>query len=431
MQTAQNEKTEKQPPVELRATMSLLDATAVGVGSIIGAGIFVVTGIVAGIAGPALVVSVLISAVISLLTALSVAELAHHYPEEGGIYEYARETISPFIGFLTGWMWVVSSIFGGASVALGFGYYFAGVVPFLPPQVVAAILCLVLCGVNTAGGRSSSLLNNILVAAKLLILLFFVLFGAMHINSNNFVPFEAFGLNVFQGAYFIFFAFSGFARVAVVAGEVKHARKNVPRAILLSLLISAVFYIAVGFVAVGVAGASTLGASNSPLADAARITGSAFGARIVSLGALIATTTVLLTSVLGTSRMLYAMAGTGEFPKFLARLHSKYGTPYYAIWLPGVLMAVLVLITDLTQVVAISTFASLFYYFIANLSALRMRPDQRQYPQIVSTFGAATCVGLLFFSAVKTPSALYIGLLALLAGVIYHTLLTRYRPPRV
>ena len=411
----------------LKATLTLFDATAVGIGAIIGAGIFVVTGIVAGLAGSALIVSVLIAGVVSLLTALSTAELARKLPEEGGVYDYAHKMLSPFAGFITGWMWAISNIFVGATVSLGFAYYFSAVVPSVPPQIIAAIMCLLLSGLNTVGAHYSASINNILVIIKLLILVFFIIFGATRIETGNLVPFKPFAVGVIQGAYFIFFAFSGFARVSIIAGEVEHAARNVPKAILLSLGISSVVYILVGFIAVGVAGASVLGASNSPLADALKIRGDLFASRIVSLGALVATTTVLLTTIFGVSRMIYSMTENDELPGMLGKLHPKFDTPYYAIWLSVIIMSVLAVLANLHQVLAISTFASLFYYTIANLSALKLKTEERRYPRIISILGVVSCLGLLFFSSFETPVALIVGLIALIAGTVYYKLRERRR----
>ncbi len=206
-----------------KATLSLFDATAIGIGAIIGAGIFVVTGIAAGLAGPALIVSIVIAGLVSLFTALSVVELSARITKEGGIYAYAAEMLSPFAGFLTGWTWVVSNIFVGAAVALGFGHYFVAMFPIVSVKLVASVLCVIMTGINISGSRQSSLVNNVLVIVKLAVLVLFAVVGSMHIKSANLVPFKPLESGVISGAYFIFFAFGGFARIAVLAEEVKDA----------------------------------------------------------------------------------------------------------------------------------------------------------------------------------------------------------------
>jgi APA family basic amino acid/polyamine antiporter len=404
----------------LKPSLGLFDATAISVGAIIGAGIFVVTGIAAGLAGSALVVSMLIAAVIALFTALSFAELTAWQPREGSIYEYTYQLISPFAGFLVGWMWILSNTFTGAAVSLGFAYYLTALFPNLQANLVAAVFCIVFTTLNFFGIRQSALFNNFLVAAKLLILAFFTIFGLTHITPANFLPFAPSEIGVLYGVCYIFFAYGGFARVAVIAEEVKDARRNVPKAIVLSLVISTIFYILVGLVAVGLVGATRLSGSNSPLTEAISITESAAAVYIVSAGGLLATASVLLTSILGVSRMTYAMARRTDMPQALGKLHRKYNTPYYSIWIVGILMTLLVLFIDLTRVVAISTFALLFYYAMANISALRLKVQKRLYPPFVPMLGTATCIALLVFILFASIQAWIIGVACLIMGIVVY-----------
>jgi len=405
---------------KLKPTLGLFDATAISVGAIIGAGIFVVTGIVAGLAGPALVFSMVIAAIVASLTALSFAELTAWLPKEGSVYEFAYQLVSPFAGFLAGWMWMLSNTFAGAAVSLGFAYYLTALFPSSYVKWVAAILCIAFTALNFLGIRQSATLNNFLVVAKLFILAFFVIFGLGYMNPANFTPFAPFKIGVFYGAYYIFFAYGGFARVAVVAEEVKDAERNIPRAIILSLLISTIFYIVVSVAAIGLVGASRLSNSNSPLTEAIGATGSAAAVYLVSAGGLLATASVLLTSILGVSRVAYAMARRKDLPQTLSKLHPKYNTPYYSVWIIGFLMALLVLFIDLAKVVAISTFAMLFYYAIANVSALRLKSQKRMYPLAVPALGTFTCLALLIFILFVSPQAWDLGAAGLAAGAIYY-----------
>ena len=412
---------------KLKPSLGLFDATAISVGAIIGAGIFVVTGIAAKEAGSALVVSMLIAALISIFTALSFAELTAWQPKEGSIYEYTYQLISTFAGFLTGWMWILSNTFAGAAVSLGFAHYLTALLPILPANWIAAILCIAFTMLNFFGIRQSALINNFLVAAKLLILAFFIILGLAYINPSNFTPFAPFQVGVFYGACYIFFAYGGFARVAVIAEEVKDAKRNVPKAILLSVIISTIVYILVGVVAIGLVGAPELANSNSPLTKAINITGNTAAAYIISIGGLLATASVLLTSILGVSRVAYAMAKREDIPQTLSKLHQKYNTPYYSIWTIGALMTLLALFIDLTKVVAISTFALLFYYAFANVSALRLKVQKRLYPQFVPILGTATCLALLIFILFASPQAWIIGVAGLTAGAIYYMAKKKFR----
>jgi APA family basic amino acid/polyamine antiporter len=415
----------------LKPALGLWDATAISIGAIIGAGIYVVIGIATNYAGSALAISMIIAAVASMLTALSFCELAAWQPLEGSVYEYALRLISPFAGFLAGWLWIASNIFAGAAVALGFANYLHALFPVFPPNWTAMIICLLLTLLNFIGVRESALLNNILVAAKISILGFFVAYGASYIKPSNLADFNPFQVSVLLAAFYIFFAYSGFARAAVVAEEVKDARRNVPRAILLSLLISTIIYVLVGLVAVGLVGAPRLAGSSSPLTEAISATGSAAAIYAVSAGRLIAMTSVLLTSILGVSRMMYAMARRGDLPQSLAKLHNTCNTPYYAVWITGIATAMLALFSDLARVVAISNFAFLFYHTLANIAALKLRIAKRSYPRAIPAFGAATCITFLLITLLIKPETGIMGAAALAIGGIYYALRSSStdRPP--
>lgn len=400
---------------ELKKTFGLFDAFNIGIGAIIGAGIFVVTGIGASLAGPALLVSLLISAGIAAFTALSFAELSILIPKEGGGYEFAHELISPFAGFITGWLWLLSNVVVGAVVSLGFAHYFALFFP-IPVHITAVIACIIIITINYLGARDLEVVNNILVVFKLFILACFVVFGIRAINLGNitssFLPHGSIG--VLQGAAFMFFAFAGFARITVIGEEVKDPKKTIPRAILLALGISTIIYLLVSYTAIGLVGYQGLANSGSPLADAAHLEGSTM-VLLISLGALAATFSVLLTTLLGTSRVSFAMARNKDLPRFFNKLHPKRSIPYVAILIFGIIMTLFAAFTDLTSAIAIANFASLFYYAIANYAALKI--DKPRYPRIIPIVGLFTCIMLLFF---LTPAAWIIGCLSLVVGLVYY-----------
>jgi basic amino acid/polyamine antiporter, APA family len=404
----------------LKRSIGLWSAVAINVGAIIGGGIFVVTGIVAGYAGSALVISMIIAGFIAFITALNFAKLTAWQPVEGGVYEYGRQLVSPYAGFLAGWMWLVANTFTGAAVSLGFAYYLSEAFPNLPTSWVAASLCLVFTALNLVGARESTRVNNVLVAIKLAVLVFFVVFGVLHVNVGNFSPFVPFSSGVLYGSFFIFFAYGGFARVSVIAEEVKDAKQNVPRALLLSLGISMVVYILVGLVAVGLLGSVGLAGSSSPLTTAIEVTRSSLAVQIVAVGGLVATASVLLTAILGVSRMAYSMARRNDLPTALARLHSRFLTPYYTIVISGVLMAALVLFLDLTHVVAISTFALVFNYSITNIAAYKLNNGNKLVNKVFPLLGLATCILLLAFILLASADAWIVGVAFLIAGTFYY-----------
>ena len=402
---------------QLRRALGLFDATAISVGAIIGAGIFVVIGIVAGLAGPGVIISIVLAGVIASFSALSFAQLSAYMPREGGGYEFSYHLLSPYAGFLAGWMWVFSNIFTGAAVSLGFAQYLVTVFPFLPVQLVALVLCLIFTLINYVGVRQSAILNNVLVVSKILILLFFILLGLSFLNVGNFSPFAPQGISgVLEGAALIFFAYGGYARVTTVAEEVKDASRTIPRAILLALVLSTLLYVSISFVAVGLVGSQRLSQSGSPLADAISVTGSSVAVWLVSIGAMIATASVLLMSILGVSRMTFAMARNKQLPEFLNRIHPRFQTPHYAVGATGVLSAIFVF-GGFYRVVAVGTFALLFHHALVNLSALKLRAENRRYPLFVSALGFLFCLTLIAFLSMD---AWIIGVAGLTFGSLYY-----------
>lgn len=398
----------------MKREIGLFDATALGIGAIIGSGIFVVTGIVAGIAGPAMVFSIIIAGIIAVFSAMSIAELVAYLPEEGGTYTYAQKLISPFAGFIAGWIWVFSNIFVGAAVSLGFAHYFVTIFPSVPVKVIGVTVCLVFIVINYLGLKGSVIFNNLLVMAKILILLFFIAFGLGFIRPGTFTPFvpkEPMG--ILSGAALIFFAYTGFARVTIMAEEVRDPKRTIPRSIYLALGISTAVYLLVSIVAVGLAGAPALAQSGSPLADAIGMTGNAGAVMVIAFGAMIATASVLLTTIMGISRIVYSMARSQDLPPLFGRIHPRFSTPHYAIAVTGACMVAAVLLADLTLVVAVSTSAMLLFYLIANIAALRLPREHRQYPRAVPILGALSCFMLIVF---LSPASWMIGCIGLVTG---------------
>lgn len=401
----------------LKREIGLFGATALGIGAIIGSGIFIVTGIVAGVAGPAMIFSVIIAGIIAVFSAMSVAELGAYMPEEGGTYAYAQKLISPFAGFTAGWIWIFSNIFVGAAVSLGFAHYFVTLFPAVPVKIIAGIICLIFIIINYLGLKESVLFNNILVTLKVLILLFFGAFGLGFFRPENFTPFAPEGsMGILSGAALIFFAYTGFARVTIMAEEVRDPEKTIPRSIYLALAISTVIYLLVSTVAVGLAGAPALSHSGSPLADAIGGTGNSGAVLIISLGAMIATASVLLTTIMGISRIVFSMARSQDLPSLFERIHPRFSTPHYAIVITGICMIAAILLADLMLVVAVSTFAMLLYYLIANIAAFRLPREHRMYSSWVSIIGALSCFGLIVF---LSPTSWIIGCIGILIGALW------------
>jgi len=316
------------------------------------------------------------------------------------------------------------TFFVGAAVSLGFASYFVALFPSLSVKVVASALCLFFTFLNLAGIRQSAMLNSVLVSAKILILVFFVAFGLFYVSGSNFVPFAPNeSLGVLQGSALIFFAYAGFARITILAEEVKDPSRTVPRSILLALGISTAIYLFASFVAVGLIGYVNLSTSDSPLAEAIGVTGNNFAVSLISVGAIMATASVLLTTILGVSRVVFAMARNNDLPKSLCSIHSKFKTPYYAVAVTGSFMILAIIFADLSRLVAVSSFAVLLYYSLANLAAIRLSRRRNHFP-IVSSVGLLSCLGLLAFLAVDSW---IIGLIGIAFGIFFYQAWRRIR----
>lgn len=356
--------------VKLKRTLGLFDIVALSIGATIGAGIFVITGTVSQIAGPSLVISVIIAGIIAALTGVSVSQLVKAFPKEGGEYEYGQKTLSPFLAFLSGWMWTLNKIVTDSVIALGFATYTVLFLPF-QIQIIAAAIIVAVTAINYFGVRLTATLTSLFVVIKICILLFFVLLGIFYIKPSNFAPFSPHGIaGILQAAAIMFFAYVGFIRPIYVVEEIKQPKKNVPRGIFLGLAISAVIYFLVTFVATGLIGSDALGSTNSPLASAISVTSFPPAVDIIVFGAIIATFSVLLGDVLGLSRMIFAMGRRGDYPKWFAEIEESSQTPRRAILFAGLLIGIPTLIFDLRSLAQVASFfdTSLFCFceFVCN-----------------------------------------------------------------
>jgi APA family basic amino acid/polyamine antiporter len=388
----------------LKRTLNLLDATSVGIGAIIGAGIFVVLGIAIGYAGPSSIISIIIAGIVASFTAFSFAELGSAIPKEGGAYEFAFELISPFAGYLVGCLWLFAQIVAGAAISLGFASYFVAIFPLFSVKIVAVAAALTLTGLNLIGIKQSATVNNILVIVKIAVLCLFIGFGMFQIHPQNFSEFSPNGLfGILQGAGFIFFAYLGFGRIAALGEEVKNPERNLPLSILIALTVSVIIYVLTALTATGLQDYQILAQSGSPIAEAAKAMGNFTIVAAVSLGALIATASVLLTNLIGLSRVAFAMARNDQLPKSIAKISSKFGTPYISILAMGALLAILAFALDLKQTVAITSFAILSIHLTVNFSAIRLgkkKPNSTAfrtpfYP-LAPSLGLFSCIILMF-----------------------------------
>jgi basic amino acid/polyamine antiporter, APA family len=406
-------------PGELRRDLGLLDAVGVGFGAIIGAGIFVVTGVAAGIAGPAFLVGLLLAGVAATCNALSSAQLAAEYPQSGGTYEYGYRVLAPWAGFAAGWMFLASKIAAAGTVALGLGGYLEALLPGVPSRWIAVAAIVVFTVLNFFGIRRSSRLNLVIVAVSLGALLTFVVAGALSgaFRMANLRPFAPAGVGgVLESGAILFFAYSGYARIATLGEEVREPKRTIPRAIVITITGAILLYVAVALVAIGTAGAPAMSGTAAPLRVAADRFGIPWAAVVISVGGVTAMLGVILSQLLGLSRMAFAMARRGDLPRFLERVHPDYRVPGRAVLLIGAIAAVVAATGTLRGVASAAAFTILLYYAIANVAAMRMPPEAKLYPALVPWVGVVSCL-VLAFSLQESVIAAGVGVLAIGFGV--------------
>jgi len=423
---------------ELRRTIGFWGATGIGIGAIIGTGIFVLIGVASGIAGPGVILSFIIAGFVALLTGLSTAELSSFIHESGGSYIYTTKAFGAFPGFVVGWMKSFDYIVGASAVSVGFAAYFTYFVGIPSTTgtlvIVATVWPLVLMLLNMKGLQEASWTNNLLVALKILALVIFIVAGAAALigsgNYSNYHPFFPQGFSgVMSGAAIIFFAFIGFNTIAVMAEEVKNPEKNVPRAILFAFAVCTIIYIGVSLVAVGIVNWEALRSSSAPLEFALKnITDNIFILQFVAISALFATTSVIMASIMGGSRALFAMARQGVLPKVLSTI-SRQSVPVFTILLSGFIISGIVLVTDgnLDWLASLFNFGTLLTFFFINLSLLRLRklmPDAKRsfkvplYPY-TPVFAMISCIILAFY---LNANAVITAVFFLVTGIVVYYL---------
>lgn len=407
----------------LRRDLRLVDAVAIGLGAIIGAGIFVVTGVAAGVAGPAFLIGLLLAGGVAACNALSSAQLAAAYPQSGGTYEYGYRVLHPWLGFAAGWTFLASKLAAGGTVALGFASYLAALFPSIPERPAAVAAVVLLTGVNLLGISKSGRLNTVIVSFSILALTYFVIAGLPAVQAANFQPFAPAGWRgILQSAALLFFAYTGYARLATLGEEVHAPEKTIPRAIILALSIATVLYLLVALVAVGSVGAPAMAGSASPLETAAQTFTLPGVGLVVAVGAVTAMLGVLLSQLLGISRMMFAMARRQDLPGFLEHVRPGYGIPDWGILLTGLILILVVLFGTLETIVAGASFTILLYYTLANLAALRMPAERKLFPNWIPVVGFVSCLVLAF---TLRPGIILSGLGLLAAGFVFRLLYRR------
>jgi APA family basic amino acid/polyamine antiporter len=402
----------------LRRRLGTFDAVVIGLGSMIGAGIFAALAPAAKAAGSGLLVGLGVAAVVAYCNATSSARLAARYPASGGTYVYGRERLGPFWGYLAGWGFVIGKTASCAAMALTVGTY---VWPS-EAHAVAVGAVVALTAVNYAGLRKAVWLNRMIVVIVLAVLAAVVTAcltsGAADIGRLD-VGGDVTAGGVLQAAGLLFFAFAGYARIATLGEEVRDPQRVIPRAIPLALVIVLVVYAAVAVAVLSVLGGRGLAAVAAPLTEAVRAAGVPGLVPAVRAGAAVAALGSLLALILGVSRTTLAMARDRHLPHALAAVHPRFRVPHRAEVTVGVVVAVLAATVDLRGAIGFSSFGVLAYYAIANASAWTLGPDEGRPPRAVPVAGLAGCVVLAF---ALPASSVVVGAGVLAAGAAWYGL---------
>lgn len=377
-------------PTRLARRLGTTDAVLIGLGAMIGAGVFAAVAPAAGAAGTGLLIGLVIAAFVAYCNATSSAQLAAVHPESGGTYVYGRKRLNHYWGFLAGWGFVVGKLASCAAMALTFAYYAA---PDLArPLAIAAVVGVTT--VNYLGIRKTALVTRGIVALVLAALALAVaasLFGGQAEASRLWPPTGS-PYGILQSAGFLFFAFAGYARLATLGEEVKEPAKTIPRAVTIALGITLLVYATVMVASLMAVGADRLAASPAPLIEAVKAGSLAWLAPVVQFGAAVASLGVLLSLVAGVSRTAFSMAAERDLPHFFAAVHPKHRVPHHAELAVGVLVAAVVAVADVRQTIGFSSFAILVYYAIANASALKLDRGERRWPAWLAWAGLVGCL---------------------------------------
>lgn len=412
-------------PAPLARRLGTGDAVVIGLGAMLGAGVFAVWSPAAEAAGVGLLLGLGLAAAVAYCNAVASAQLAAAYPVSGGTYVYGRERLGPWWGFAAGWAFVIGKTASCAAMALTFASYAVDGQRWLE-RAVAVAAVVAMAGLNYRGVTRTVQLTRVLVACTL-VALGVVVVAAISggelstANLDGWDDVSAYG--VLQSAGLLFFAFAGYARIATMGEEVRDPRRTIPRAIPLALGVVVLVYLVVGVTALATVGAPALASSGSPLALVAA-GGVANVEPVVRVGAALASLGALLALMTGIGRTTLAMARERDLPGWLAAVHPRFGVPHRAEVALAVAVTVLVVTVDLRGALGFSSFGVLLYYAVANASASTQPAEDRRWPRWLNGVGL---VGCLVLAASLPPSAVLAGLVVLGVGLLGRAAVRRRR----
>jgi len=412
----------EQPGSGLKKTLTALDLTALGIGCVVGAGIFVLTGVAAAQhAGPAIVVSFVISGLACAFAAFAYAEFASMIPAAGSAYSYAYATLGEIFAWIIGWDLILEYSVGASAVAVGWSGYFNSILQGLGVSLPAALTAApgsapgafinlpaslavaAMTYVLVVGIQESSKLNKIVVAVKIAVVLFFIAVGAFWVKPANWHPFAPFGWQgVMTGAAIVFFAYIGFDAVSTTAEEARDPKRDLPIGIIASLAICTLLYILVALVLTGIVPYTSLD-SPAPMAVALNAIGQGRAAALVSIGAVSGLTSVLLVMLLGQSRVFFAMSRDCLLPPWAAAVHPRYRTPYKVTIGTGTVVALASGLLPIGTLAELCNIGTLFAFVIVSAGVLILRRTHPDRPRpfrcpgapVVPLLGIAFCFYLM------------------------------------
>jgi basic amino acid/polyamine antiporter, APA family len=408
----------------LKKTLGAIDLTFLGVGAIIGTGIFVLTGTGAAQAGPALMVAFIVAAIACGFAALAYAEFSSTIPVAGSIYTYSYATLGELAAWIIGWDLMLKYGLATSAVSVGWSGYLqsllSGFGVSLPTVLTAApgavpgeftlfnlpafLVMMAITALLSIGIKESTRVNNVMVAIKVIVVLLVVAVGVFHVRPANWHPFMPNGWSgVFGAAAIMFFAFIGFDSVSSAAEEVKNPRRDLPIGIISSLAVCAVLYVAVAAVVTGIVPAAQFAGVSHPVSFALQVAGEKWVAGFIDLGAVLGMLTVILVMSYGQTRIIYAMSRDGLLPARLSTVHPKYATPYFTTWLVGLffgLIGALVPLNVLAELINIGTLAAFSMVSVAVLILRRTHPDLPRafrcpVVPVVPVLAVASCLFLM------------------------------------
>jgi APA family basic amino acid/polyamine antiporter len=399
----------------LARRLGTTDAVFIGLGSMIGAGVFAAFTPAAQAAGSGLLVGLVVAAIVAFCNATASAQLAAVYPASGGTYLYGRERLGPWWGFVAGWSFVIGKTASCAAMALTFATY-AAPAGWERPVAVAAVILL--AAVNYFGVTRTAAVTRVIVVIVLV-----ALAAAVAAGTSTGLPqwgaggslVAGGGYGILQSAGLLFFAFAGYARIATMGEEVRDPARTIPRAITISLTIAVVVYGVVAVVVLGVLGPGGVASTAAPLAAAVEASGWSWAEPVVRVGAAAASLGALLGLIAGIGRTSLAMAREGDLPRWLAAVHPRYLVPHRAEVVLAVVVSLIVISVDLRGAIAFSSFGVLLYYFVANVAAFSQPREHRRYPRALQVLGAAFCLVLVL---TLPPLGIVVGVGVLAVGIV-------------